>query len=73
MNGVFREYLYNFVFVFLDDILVYPNIEKEDDKHLRKVLQVLGEHQLYAKLSKCEFYHKKIKYLGNICWSKSLM
>jgi hypothetical protein len=25
MNGVFREYLEKFVFVFLDDILVYSN------------------------------------------------
>jgi hypothetical protein len=30
------------------------------------VLQVLREHQLYAKLSKCSFYQKKIHYLGHI-------
>jgi hypothetical protein len=30
------------------------------------VLQVLREHQLYAKLSKCSFYKKQIHYLGNI-------
>jgi hypothetical protein len=30
------------------------------------VLQVLREHQLYAKVSKCSFYQKKIHYLGNI-------
>jgi hypothetical protein len=30
------------------------------------VLQVLREHQLYAKLSKCTFYQKKIHYLGHI-------
>jgi hypothetical protein len=30
------------------------------------VLQVLREHQLYAKLRKCSFYHKKIHYLGHI-------
>jgi hypothetical protein len=30
------------------------------------VLQVLREHKLYAKLSKCIFYKKKIHYLGHI-------
>jgi hypothetical protein len=29
------------------------------------VLQVLREHKLYAKLSKCIFYQKKIHYLGH--------
>jgi hypothetical protein len=52
MNGVFREYLYKFFIVFLDEILVYSKLEKEHEHHLRMVLQVLREHQLYAKLSK---------------------
>jgi hypothetical protein len=30
------------------------------------VLKVLREHKLYAKLSKCIFYQKKIHYLGHI-------
>jgi hypothetical protein len=30
------------------------------------VLQVLREHRLYAKLSKCIFYQKKIHYLEHI-------
>jgi hypothetical protein len=29
-------------------------------------LQVLREHQLYAKLSKCSFYQKQSHYLGHI-------
>jgi hypothetical protein len=66
MNGVFREYLDKFVIVFLDDILVYSKSEEEHEKHLRIVLQVLREYRLYAKLSKCIFYQKKIHYLGNI-------
>jgi hypothetical protein len=58
MNGVFRNYLDKFVIVFLDDILVYSKTEEEHEQHLRMVLQVLKEHQLYAKLSKCSFYQK---------------
>ena len=66
MNGVFREYLDKFVIVFLDDILVYSKSEEEHEHHLRMVLQVLREHQLYAKLSKCSFYQNRIHYLGHI-------
>jgi hypothetical protein len=56
MDGVFRDYLDKFFIVFLDDILVYSRSEEENEQHLRKVLQVLREHQLYAKLRKCSFY-----------------
>jgi hypothetical protein len=59
MNGIFRDYLDKFVIVFLDDILIYSKSEEEHEKHLRMVLQVLREHQLYAKLSKCSFYQRK--------------
>jgi hypothetical protein len=66
MNDIFREYLDKFVIVFLDDILIYSKSDEENEKHLRLVLQVLREHQLYAKLSKCSFYQKQIHYLGHI-------
>jgi hypothetical protein len=66
MNGVFKDYLDKFVIIFLDDIFVYSKLEEEHEQHLRLVLQVLRGHQLYAKLSKCSFYQRKIHYLGHI-------
>ena len=63
MNSVFNRYLDNFVLVFLDDILIYS---KNEEEHLRLTLQFLREHQLYAKLSKCDFYKDRIHYLGHI-------
>jgi hypothetical protein len=56
MNDIFRNYLDKFVIVFMDDILIYSKSKEEHEHHLRLVLQVLREHQLYAKLSKCSFY-----------------
>jgi hypothetical protein len=58
MNGFFQEYLYKFVIVFLDDILIYSKLEEEHEHYLRMLLQVLREHKLYEKLSKCSFYQK---------------
>jgi hypothetical protein len=43
------------VVVFIDDILIYSKDEEEHEKHLHLVLQKLRDHQLYARMSKCEF------------------
>jgi hypothetical protein len=72
MNGVFRKYLDKFVIFFLDDILVYSKTEEEHEQHLRMVLQVLREHQLYAKLSKCFFCQRQIHYLGHIIYEEGI-
>jgi len=66
MNGEFKYFLDKFVIVLLDDIVMYSKKKEEIEKHLRMVLQVLREHQLYAKLSKCNFYKNHIHYLGHI-------
>jgi hypothetical protein len=66
MNSVFMDYLDKFVVVFIDDILIYSQSEEEHADHLRMVLQRLREHQLYAKLSKCEFWISEVLFLGHI-------
>ena len=47
-----------FTVVFIDDILVYSKSIEEREKHLRIALQLQRDNQLYAKLSKCEFWLK---------------
>jgi len=41
--------------VFINDVLIYSPIHKDYVRHLTIILQTLCEHQLYAKLEKCEF------------------
>ena len=65
MNRVFQPYLDRFVVVFIDDILVYSETEAKHDEHLRTVLQVLREKELYAKFSKCEFWLREVTFLGH--------
>ena len=55
MHRIFQPYLNQFVVVLVDDILIYSQSEWEHEYHLRIVLQLLRDHQLYAKISKCEF------------------
>ena len=66
MNRIFRPYLDQFVIVFIDNILIYSGSGEEHVEHLRIVLQTLREHRLYAKLSKCQFWHDSVAFLGHI-------
>ena len=66
INRVFRPYVDQFVVVFIDDILVYSKDAQEHEQHLRIVLEMLREKKLYAKLSKCDFWLKKVSFLGHI-------
>ena len=64
MHRVFQPYLDQLVMVFADDILIYSQSEEEHEDHLRVILQLLRDHQLYTKFSKCEFWLTKVRILG---------
>nr|KYP50295.1 Retrovirus-related Pol polyprotein from transposon 17.6 [Cajanus cajan] len=66
MNQIFHPYLDEFVVVFIDDILVYSKTKEEHEEHLKVILQTLRERQLYAKLSKCEFWLEEVSFLGHV-------
>lgn len=66
MNEIFRPYLRKFLLVFFDDILIYRKDWKEHLQHLKVTLEVLRQHQLYAKRMKCKFGSKEVVYLGHI-------
>ena len=66
MNRVFSPYLDKFVIVFIDDILVYSGSPEEHAEHLRTVLKILRERQLYTKFSKCQFWLDKVAFLGHV-------
>ncbi|GKA20970.1 putative reverse transcriptase domain-containing protein [Tanacetum coccineum] len=66
MNRVFKPYLDRFVIVFIDDILIYSKSIKEHEGHLKLILKLLKEEELYAKFSKCEFWLSKAQFLGYV-------
>ncbi|KAJ9544173.1 hypothetical protein OSB04_023880 [Centaurea solstitialis] len=66
MNEVFKDYLRKFVLVFFDDILVYSPTMELHVEHLKVVLQVLADNQLYANKKKCEFAKERLGYLGHV-------
>ena len=70
MNRVFRNYLDSFVIIFIGDILVYSKSEGDHMNYLTVVLQVLKEHQLFSKYSKCEFWLRSMTFLCHIISSE---
>ena len=52
--------------MFFDDILVFSKTLDEHVSHLKLVLEVLLENQLFAKMSKCVFGCHEVKYLGHL-------
>lgn len=66
MNDIFREYLDDFVVIYLDDILVFSKNPDDHAKHLELVFQKLREHKLYAQASKCDLCKEIVEFLGHI-------
>jgi hypothetical protein len=66
INRALRGYIDDFCIVYLDDILVYSNDEAEHERHLQLVLERLRQHELFANPKKCDFYQKRVEYLGFI-------
>ncbi|GKB71589.1 putative reverse transcriptase domain-containing protein [Tanacetum coccineum] len=51
--------------VFIDDIFIYSNSRKEHEGHLKLILRLLKEEELYAKF-KCDFWLSKVQFLGQV-------
>ena len=73
MNRIFQPYLDQFVIVFIDDILIYSGSKEDHEEHLRIVLQILRENQLYAKFSKCQFWLDSVAFLGHVISAEGFM
>lgn len=66
MNIIFKPNLRKFILVLFYDILVYYKYWIDHLRHLKVVLQLLRDNQLYAKRSKCSFATAQVEYLGHI-------
>ena len=72
INDTLQKHLNDFCTVYLDDILIYSEIEAEHEIHVKRVLQKLREAGLQADIIKCTIHIKEIPYLGLIIITKGV-
>lgn len=66
MNQIMSPLLRKCVVVFIDDVLVYSQTMDEHVKHLEQVFQILSNHQLHLKMTKCLFAQSQLEFLGHV-------
>ncbi len=66
VNDVLRDMVDQFIYVYLDDILIFSTSLQEHVQHVRRVLQRLLENGLFVKAEKCEFHAQSVPFLGHI-------
>ena len=66
MNTILQPYFNKFVVVYLNDIIIFLNLDKEHEEHLCFVLEKLKENNLYAKPLKYVIKAKTIKFYNHV-------
>ena len=66
MNHVFASYLGVFVYVYLDDIIIFSDSIEDHVKHVRVVFDILRKEKLYLGPSKMQFFADELRILGHV-------
>lgn len=66
MDNIFREHLHKFLFVYMDDIVIFSKSLDEHIQHLTKVFRKLKEYNLKIQIDKSEFCRKDVEFLGHV-------
>ena len=72
MNRLFTGKEWNFIFVYLDDLLIVSKSLTEHVQHVGKVLKQLSEANLRLKPQKCKFAQQQVEYLGHTLTSEGV-
>jgi len=61
---VLRPFLNRFVFIYLDDVLIYSQSLKEYKRYVHQVLTALEKAKLSVNPEKSQFHVQELNYLG---------
>ena len=66
MNLSFSEFIGKFVFIYLDDIIIYsPSVESHTE-HIHQILNRIDQVNLRLNPTKCLFFQDSVKFLGHV-------
>lgn len=66
MTLIFRDYIGEFIHVYLDNIFVFSNTVKDHKRHLGLVFDKLRTAKLYLSTTKCNIYSKRFECLVHV-------
>lgn len=72
INDILCDMINQFVFVYLDDILILSRSLPEHVQHVRFMLQRLLENQLFIRAEKLVFHQESMSFLGFVISTKGL-
>jgi hypothetical protein len=73
MTTIFGDIIGEYVWVYLDDVVVFSQSVQEHMQHLREIFKRLQNASFYLKLNKCQLMQKSIKLLGHTIENGKIM
>ncbi|KAG0441028.1 Retrovirus-related Pol polyprotein from transposon [Dictyocoela muelleri] len=64
MNKICGSMLYSFVFVYLDDVIIFSKDLNEHLKHIEMIFDKIREFGFRLNIEKCKFLKSQISFLG---------
>ena len=72
MDTVIRPEYRSFIETYVDDVMTHSLTFDDHVKHINILMNMLKEHNLVVKLTKCKFAQKEVKFLGHILSHKKI-
>lgn len=66
MNHIFASHIGVFIYVYLDDIIIFSDTVEEHMKHVRIVFDILRKEKLYLGPHKMQIFASELKILGHV-------
>jgi transposase InsO family protein len=66
MNHIFASYIGVFMFVYLDDIIIFSDTIEDHMIHVKIVFDILRKERLFLSPNKMQFFAEELKILGHV-------
>lgn len=66
MDEVLREFLYQFCFVYMDDVIIFSKSLQDHLIHIKRIFKKFREVNLKIQLDKSEFLSREVAFLGHV-------
>ncbi|QRV77164.1 Pol polyprotein/retrotransposon [Ceratobasidium sp. AG-Ba] len=72
MNHIFAEFIGKFMYVYLDDIIVFSDTAEEHERHIKMIFDVLRKEKLYLSPKKMQLFAERLEILGHVITSEGI-